>query len=365
MARPVLLALMLGVAGLSACGGKDASGPTVVAGAPAGKVSAVQGTVTALRGDVRRPLAAGDVVAGDDVVETGADGRITIVLDHNQVPFSLGPDRSQRVAASPAWAAARGTAVAVTSTDRSGAAGRHAEREAADTLASAPAAMAAPAAPGGPAPAPAPDVPAAMAAPAPAPDMATAPAPKPAKSAPGRRMADDPPPPPPPPPPPDPDPPPPPPGPGGGGEVTNDTLVTETAKGITGGVDRKMIGQGARGEPVRALDARGGGDGTAPATRLVASIESTSVAGGLTADVVVRRVRSRGLVLRECAGDAPPVTRFELTLTVAPTGKVSASAATGGAADVNACLQKQLAGLTFPAVTAATTARLTLELVPR
>ena len=144
MVRPVMLAVMLGVAGLSACGGKESTAPTVVKGADAGKVTAVQGTVTAMRGTIKRALAAGDAVAGDDLIETGADGRVTIVLDHNQVPFSLGPGRTQEVGKSPAWAAARGSAVAVTSTDRSGAAGRHAEREAADTLASAPAAVAAP-----------------------------------------------------------------------------------------------------------------------------------------------------------------------------------------------------------------------------
>ncbi|HVV86992.1 MAG TPA: hypothetical protein VHE35_28330, partial [Kofleriaceae bacterium] len=154
MTRSLLLALLAGVAGVAGaagvgagaggCSGKAASGPAVVAGAPAGKVTAVQGTVTARRGEARRPLAMGDAVSGDDVVETGADGRVTIVIDHNQVPFSLGPGRSQEVGKSPAWSAPRGTEVAVTSADRSGAAGRNAEREAADTLASAPGAAAAP-----------------------------------------------------------------------------------------------------------------------------------------------------------------------------------------------------------------------------
>ena len=110
MARPLLLALLLGVAGVAgvaACSDEQPSGPAVVAGAPAGSVTELHGSVTALRGAARRTLVAGDTVAGDDVIETGVDSRVTIVLAHNQVPFSLGPERTQQVGTSPAWSAAR------------------------------------------------------------------------------------------------------------------------------------------------------------------------------------------------------------------------------------------------------------------
>ena len=107
MARPVLLAVLLGVAGvagLPACGGKKASGPAVVAGAPAGKVTALVGAVTATRGSARRALAAGDAVAGDDVIETGADGRVTIVLD---LAVGAGPTQAASaeidVVSAPLW----------------------------------------------------------------------------------------------------------------------------------------------------------------------------------------------------------------------------------------------------------------------
>ena len=83
MARPLLLALLLGVAGVAgvaACSDEQPSGPAVVAGAPAGSVTELHGSVTALRGAARRTLVAGDTVAGDDVIETGVDSRVTIVL---------------------------------------------------------------------------------------------------------------------------------------------------------------------------------------------------------------------------------------------------------------------------------------------
>lgn len=98
MLRLALAALMLAAAGCG--GGGGASGPAVVAGAPAGDVTAVSGTVTATREGATRTLAQGDVVAGDDVIETGADGRIVIQLRHNLVPWTLGAGRKEAWSAS-------------------------------------------------------------------------------------------------------------------------------------------------------------------------------------------------------------------------------------------------------------------------
>jgi hypothetical protein len=128
-------------------------GAAVVPGAEAGRVVEVSGAVTATRSGQARRLAVGDAVSGDDVVSTGADGRIVIELRHNQVRWSLGPGREKKVADSAAWTAAKGTGGAAVTDERSGAAGRHAEREAADTAATAPAAQAAPAPAAQPAPA--------------------------------------------------------------------------------------------------------------------------------------------------------------------------------------------------------------------
>ncbi|MCE9577425.1 MAG: AgmX/PglI C-terminal domain-containing protein [Deltaproteobacteria bacterium] len=134
MRSVVFSALLLAVAA-SGCG--NGGEVAVVAGAPAGDVTEVAGSVTATREGQARALKVGDAVAGDDVIATGADARITITLRHNHVPWSLGPGKSRRVADSAAWRAAEGANAAEVTDDQSGAAGRHAERGAADTVASA------------------------------------------------------------------------------------------------------------------------------------------------------------------------------------------------------------------------------------
>ena len=158
------LTLLLLLALLVACGSKEGSGPPVVPGEPAGDVREVTGTVTAQRGDEpARTLAVGDVVAGDDLIATAADSSIVIELRHNGVRWSLAADRSRRLGDSAAWKAPRRSGEGGATGERSTAAGRHAEREAADTASSdteaaAPAAEAAAvtAAPPPPAPDPAP-----------------------------------------------------------------------------------------------------------------------------------------------------------------------------------------------------------------
>ena len=130
----LVLAVVL-VAPASACRSHDeASAPQIVPGAPAGDVTELSGDVKATRDGKPRALAKGDVVSGDDVIATGADGRVTIVLAHNQVAWSLGPNKEKKVGDSAAWAAAKGASPESVSDDKSGAAGRHAERSAADTV---------------------------------------------------------------------------------------------------------------------------------------------------------------------------------------------------------------------------------------
>lgn len=132
--RLLLTILILAVV---ACGSKEPSGPAVEPGAPAGDVREVTGAVTAKRGDAAaRPLAVGDVVAGDDTIETAAGASVVIELRHNGARWSLAGGRSAAVASSAAWSAPRREGGGTTD-ERTTAAGRHAEREAADTAASA------------------------------------------------------------------------------------------------------------------------------------------------------------------------------------------------------------------------------------
>lgn len=121
---------------LGACSKDQPSGPAVVPGAPAGDVLEVTGAVTAKRGGEMRGLAVGDEVSGDDVIGTGAEASVLIQLRHNGVKWSLKGGRDRKLSDTPAWRApARGHDHDGVG-DPSTAAGRHAEREAADTTVS-------------------------------------------------------------------------------------------------------------------------------------------------------------------------------------------------------------------------------------
>src|SRR3954454_587461 len=80
----MLRAILVGLLSLSAvnCKSHDAT-VTAQPGVAAGSVVQVSGTVTLHHGDAARPLAKGDTVEGDDIVETGADGSVVIELAHN------------------------------------------------------------------------------------------------------------------------------------------------------------------------------------------------------------------------------------------------------------------------------------------
>lgn len=133
----MLRALLIAVTLLPiACDKPAASGPAVVAGATAGTVVDVAGGVTATRGGATRALAKGDAISGDDVIATGADGSVTIILAHNQARWTLAANKSYRVSDSIAWSLPKteGSAAAVAGDTSS--AGRHSERQSADTAAS-------------------------------------------------------------------------------------------------------------------------------------------------------------------------------------------------------------------------------------
>lgn len=184
MLRAALVGLLC-VSTLGCKGNKDDAAATQ--SGPAGTVLDVTGSVTV----AGKPLAKGATVAADDVVDTGTDGHVIIELAHNQAKWELGANKHEKVSASLAWTLAKNTGTAKPVDQDTSAAGRPAERSAADTevtarqdeAAPAPAAAAAPVAAAAPAPAAAP----------PAAEPAPPPPPPPPAAQPARRMerADD------------------------------------------------------------------------------------------------------------------------------------------------------------------------------
>jgi hypothetical protein len=166
----MLRALLLGLVSVAVVScNKKQDAPAAQAGAPAGTVVDVQGSVSV----AGKPLAKGATVAGDDVVDTGADGHVRIVLTHNNATWDLGPNKHEKVSASLAWTLAKVDTPAKPVDQDTSSAGRPAERSAAETAASsdkkeeeapqaqaaAPGAAAAPAAVAAPAPQPPPPPP--------------------------------------------------------------------------------------------------------------------------------------------------------------------------------------------------------------
>jgi len=120
-----------------------AATPAAAAATGAGKVLEVSGQVTI----AGKPVAVGQIVGADDLVETGDDGRVTIELTHNLAHWQLGPGKHQKVAESIAWKLPRNEGNASVVIQDMTSAGRPAERSAADSVATAPAAPAPTAAP--------------------------------------------------------------------------------------------------------------------------------------------------------------------------------------------------------------------------
>jgi hypothetical protein len=130
MVRAVLWGV-LACAVAPACGNKD-SAPAAQPGAVAGKVVEVSGSVNV----GGKPLAVGDPVKTDDTIVTGTDGSVAIELAHNGARWELGPNHKGRPMDAPVWSAAKRDKAASVDQDTS-AAGRPAERSAADNNASA------------------------------------------------------------------------------------------------------------------------------------------------------------------------------------------------------------------------------------
>lgn len=120
-----------------ACGsGESSTSPGVASGVAvskeAGKVRELTGKVTAARGSEVRTLAVGNLIHSDDVIDTGSDGSVVVELVHNNALWSLESGIKARVDQSPAWTLAKQDAVKPIDHATS-AAGRHADRQAADT----------------------------------------------------------------------------------------------------------------------------------------------------------------------------------------------------------------------------------------
>ncbi|MEO6774543.1 MAG: hypothetical protein ABI467_16240 [Kofleriaceae bacterium] len=126
MVRAALWAVVA-CAVVPSCGTKERA-PAAQPGEVAGKVLEVSGSVKV----GARQLAVGDTVKSDDTIETGADGNVVIELAHNHARWTLGPGHQLRPTESLAWAQARHGSASAVEQDTS-AAGRPAERSAADT----------------------------------------------------------------------------------------------------------------------------------------------------------------------------------------------------------------------------------------
>lgn len=130
----MLRAVLLGVLSIAVVScNKKQDAPAAQADAPAGTVLDVTGAVTV----GGTPLAKGATVKADDVVETGGDGHVRILLAHNNATWDLGPNKHEKVSASLAWTLAKVDTPAKPVDQDTSSAGRPAERSAADTAASA------------------------------------------------------------------------------------------------------------------------------------------------------------------------------------------------------------------------------------
>ena len=89
----MLRAVLLGVLSIAVVGcNKKQDAPAAQAGAPAGTVVDVTGAVTVSG----KPLAKGATVAADDIIDTGADGHVQIVLAHNNATWISGRTSTRR-----------------------------------------------------------------------------------------------------------------------------------------------------------------------------------------------------------------------------------------------------------------------------
>ncbi len=135
MARTSLGSLVLAfvVVVFTACGG-DKSTPKPKGNEPAGQVIELTGNVVASHADTKRPLKVGDKVMANETIITSDNSSVAIKLFHNEARWELGANKSRPVHKSLAWNAPKGsTTTGAKPTDKTMAAGRHAERQAGTT----------------------------------------------------------------------------------------------------------------------------------------------------------------------------------------------------------------------------------------
>lgn len=129
--------LFIGLVFSLACASSSSQPALPADDVPAGEVVELVGTAVAHDNQGERPLAEGDKVTGADMIETGPDSHIQIRLFHNGASWGLGAERKKRVKESLAWRAPKGAERSYlddrVGPDRTVAAGRQAERSAADT----------------------------------------------------------------------------------------------------------------------------------------------------------------------------------------------------------------------------------------
>lgn len=125
------LVLICAVVSIAACSkGEDSSKPE--GNALAGEVVEVAGKVVAVSEGAERALAVGDKVKANDTIVTEADAKVAIRLFHNGARLELGGGKRRKLRESLAWNAPKGKNSG-TSSDKTMAAGRHAERQAGTT----------------------------------------------------------------------------------------------------------------------------------------------------------------------------------------------------------------------------------------
>ncbi|MBK7076837.1 MAG: hypothetical protein IPH44_31555 [Myxococcales bacterium] len=368
MQRIVASVLGFGLVAAVACGGKGADQAAVaVTGAEVGTVVEVEGAVTASRAGQARPLAVGQRVHDDDVVATGG-GRVAIQLDKNHVVWRLGPRLTQQVAQSSAWSAPMAQADVVATTDEhSAAAGRHAEREAADTAASAvEGKIEKPMAPAAAAPTP-------PAAPAPGAPMAEQP--RETGAAATVAVPEAPPPPAPPPPPPAPDPlaaleptgagP----SPGGGAAAGSGAAGGDLAADVAGA---RGLGTATRDDEVPADRRAPRTDDAAPdpyfapkaplqAPPVRLTVGTISTRGPIASAAVRDQVAAARDALAACGDGARRGAAFTWTFRISAAGKVSGTAIKGGAPALVRCVEGVATGWSFAKAKKLSTAKVALS----
>lgn len=339
-ARVWLASLALAAAACSGSGEAEPADPNQ----PAGKVIELAGQVSAARaGAATRPLAVGAQVYADDTVTTGTDGSAVILLAHNHVRWNLGSDKSLRVDRSMAWKAKAdesGSAFDDEDEMATASAGRHTDREAADTAATAQL-------PGTAdeerSPEPVPPPPA---------QVASAEAPKETSAASAQKSESK----------------------ATGPATRGREMLAQKSGG--GGNGKAALDESAPASPLGGMGkgggggGEGGGGGVGGAAAAAVALPTTgnlvlgklTVKGALTAAQVSPRLAS---FARRCTGDVPG--NATIRIDIDPTGAVKSARVTGApevTASISTCLTGSARALRFPAAKGTTTVEREIKVAP-